>query len=68
MQKSQTILLVDPETDFLEWAQHQLETPNTRVVTATNADEAFKHLLPPSSPICSSPRPTSCPSAASSCS
>jgi DNA-binding NtrC family response regulator len=38
----QTILLVDPETDFLEWAQNQLETPTTRVVVATNADEAYK--------------------------
>jgi DNA-binding NtrC family response regulator len=38
----QTILLVDPETDFLEWAQNQLETPITRVVTSTTADEAYK--------------------------
>jgi two-component system nitrogen regulation response regulator GlnG len=38
----QTILLVDPETDFLEWAQNQLETPTTRVVTSTAADEAYK--------------------------
>jgi nitrogen regulation protein NR(I) len=38
----QTILLVDPETDFLEWAQNQLETPTTRVVTSTSADEAYK--------------------------
>jgi DNA-binding NtrC family response regulator len=38
----QTILLVDPETDFLEWAQNQLETPTTRVLVATNADEAYK--------------------------
>src|SRR5258708_20567244 len=38
----QTILLVDPETDFLEWAQNQLETPTTRVLTATTADEAYK--------------------------
>ena len=38
----QTILLVDPETDFLEWAQNQLETPTTRVVTSTTADEAYK--------------------------
>jgi DNA-binding NtrC family response regulator len=38
----QTILLVDPETDFLEWAQNQLETPTTRVFVATNADEAYK--------------------------
>jgi two-component system nitrogen regulation response regulator GlnG len=42
MDKAQTILIVDPETDFLEWAQRQLETANTRVVTATAADEAFK--------------------------
>ena len=41
-EKSQTILVVDPETDFLEWVQHQLETPTTRVLTATSADEAFK--------------------------
>jgi DNA-binding NtrC family response regulator len=38
----QTILLVDPETDFLEWAQSQLQTPTTRVFVATNADEAYK--------------------------
>ncbi|HEY0792085.1 MAG TPA: sigma-54 dependent transcriptional regulator [Chthoniobacterales bacterium] len=38
----QTILLVDPEIDFLEWAQNQLETPTTRVLTATSADEAYK--------------------------
>jgi DNA-binding NtrC family response regulator len=42
MEASQTILIVDPETDFLEWAQHQLETPNTRVLTATNAEQALK--------------------------
>ncbi len=39
---SQTILVVDPETDFLEWVQHQLATPTTRVITATTADEAYK--------------------------
>ena len=38
----QTILIVDPETDFLEWAQHQLTTPTTTVLTATAADEAMK--------------------------
>jgi two-component system nitrogen regulation response regulator GlnG len=42
MDKAQTILIVDPETDFLEWAQRQLETTTTRVVTASAADEAFK--------------------------
>ena len=40
--KAQQILIVDPETDFLEWAQHQLQTPTTRVTTATSADEGFK--------------------------
>ena len=38
----QTILIVDSETDFLEWAQHQLSTPTTRVITATTGDEAFQ--------------------------
>ena len=42
MQPRQTILIVDPESDFLEWAAHQLTTPNTRVITATAADEALK--------------------------
>ncbi len=41
----QSILLVDPETDFLEWAQHQLQTPTTRVLTATTADEGYKIYL-----------------------
>ncbi len=38
----QNILIVDPETDFLDWAQHQLTTPNTNVTTTTTADEGFK--------------------------
>ncbi len=38
----QTIVIVDPEVDFLEWAAHQLETPTTRVLTATRTDEAYK--------------------------
>ena len=38
----QTIVIVDPETDFLEWAAHQLETPTTRVLTAARADDAYK--------------------------
>jgi DNA-binding NtrC family response regulator len=42
MEKNPTILIVDPETDFLEWAAHQLATPTTRVITATQADEALK--------------------------
>src|SRR6195256_3412848 len=42
MEKAQTILVVDPETDFLDWVQHQLGTPTTRVITATKADDAYK--------------------------
>ena len=42
MQKPQTILVVDPETDFLEWVQNQLGTPSTRVITATTSDEGYK--------------------------
>lgn len=38
----QTILIVDPESDFLEWAANQLETPTTRVITAMASDEALK--------------------------
>src|SRR5437899_12046749 len=42
MEKAQTILIVDPESDFLEWAHRQRETSTTRVITATTADEAFQ--------------------------
>jgi two-component system nitrogen regulation response regulator GlnG len=42
MEKPQTILVVDPETDFLEWIQRQLATATTRVITATAADDAFR--------------------------
>ncbi len=42
MEKVQTILVVDPETDFLEWAEHQLTTATTRVITSSNADDAYK--------------------------
>jgi len=41
-QAKQTILIVDRETDFLEWAKHQLETPEVRVLTETASDTAFK--------------------------
>jgi two-component system nitrogen regulation response regulator GlnG len=42
MEKPQTILVVDPETDFLEWVQHQLGSDSTRVITATTSDQGFK--------------------------
>jgi len=41
-EKSQTILVVDPDTDFLDWVRKQLETPQIRVLTATASDEAFR--------------------------
>ena len=42
MEKTQSILVVDPDTDFLAWVQHQLGTASTRVITATKSDEALK--------------------------
>ncbi len=42
MEKPQSILVVDPDTDFLAWVQHQLGTATTRVITATKSDEALK--------------------------
>ena len=41
-EKSQTILVVDPDTDFLDWVQKQLETPTIRVLTAEASDEAYR--------------------------
>ena len=38
----QTIVIVDPEVDFLEWAAHQLRTPTTQVLTTSRSDEAYK--------------------------
>ena len=42
MAKQQTILLVDRETDFLDWAQNQLKSPLARVLLETSADAAYK--------------------------
>ena len=41
MDKAQTILFVDPDTDLLRWAKHQLETPSTRVLTTSSSDSAL---------------------------
>jgi DNA-binding NtrC family response regulator len=38
----QTILLVDQEADFLEWASHLLEATGTRVLSESSADAAYK--------------------------
>ena len=41
MAKGQTVLIVDPETDFLEWAIKQLTAAELRVISATRADQAL---------------------------
>ncbi|MEI6562116.1 MAG: sigma-54 dependent transcriptional regulator [Verrucomicrobiota bacterium] len=40
--KTQTILVVDPDPDFLDWVRKQLETPTIRVLAATASDEAYR--------------------------
>ncbi len=35
------ILVVDPDSDFLDWAESQLLTPETRVITTTDSEQAF---------------------------
>lgn len=42
MPNRQTVLLVDHETDFLAWAQHQLETTGVRVLSESRADDAYR--------------------------
>ncbi len=38
----QTILLIDPESDFLEWAQRYLSTTSVTAVACGRSDEAMK--------------------------
>lgn len=42
MEASQTVLVVDPDADFLQWARSQLGTEDVRVITAETAEDAFK--------------------------
>ena len=42
MENPQVILIVDSDTDFAAWMRKQLETPTTRVLIASKADEALK--------------------------
>ena len=42
MAKGQTVLVVDPDTDFLAWAVKQLTAVDLRVLSTTHADEAQK--------------------------
>jgi DNA-binding NtrC family response regulator len=39
---SQTVLIVDSETDFLDWARHQLKASGVKVITETSSANAFK--------------------------
>ena len=39
---SQTVLVVDSETDFLDWVRQQLKTSGVRVITETSQTNAFK--------------------------
>jgi DNA-binding NtrC family response regulator len=41
-QSNQTVLVVDSETDFLDWVKQQLKASGVRVLTETNAAAAFK--------------------------
>ena len=41
MEKIQTILIVDPDTDFLAWMQKQLKTPTTKILTENDSESAF---------------------------
>ncbi len=45
MVQSDLILIVDPESDFLEWAQGQLENDRTRVLAALDAETAYQICL-----------------------
>ena len=38
----QTVLVVDSETDFLDWVRQQLKASGVRVITETSATTAFK--------------------------
>ena len=42
MAKLQTILLVDRDTDFLDWAKNQLQSKTARVLTEESSDAGYK--------------------------
>ena len=42
MAKQQTILLVDRDTDFLDWARNQLQSKSARVLTEESSDACYK--------------------------
>ncbi len=42
MAAKQTVLVVDPDADFLRWACNQLGADDVKVITAETSEEAFK--------------------------
>jgi DNA-binding NtrC family response regulator len=42
MAAKQTVLVVDPDADFLDWATNQLAADDVRVITAETSEDAFK--------------------------
>ena len=42
MARIQTILIADPDPDFLDWTTHQLTSPTTRVITTSDSEEAYR--------------------------
>jgi DNA-binding NtrC family response regulator len=42
MATKQTVLVVDPDSDFLEWARNQIGADDVRVITAETSEDAFK--------------------------
>ncbi len=42
MAAKQTVLVVDPDADFLDWTGTQLEADDVRVIKAETAEDAFK--------------------------
>ena len=42
MAAKQTVLVVDPDADFLRWAGNQLGADDVRVITAETSEDAFK--------------------------
>ncbi len=42
MARIQTILIADPDPDFLDWTTHQLSSSSTRIITTSDSEEAYR--------------------------
>jgi two-component system nitrogen regulation response regulator GlnG len=45
MARIQTILIADPDTDFLAWTSNQLSSATTKVITSSDSEEAYRIFL-----------------------